>query len=363
MGKVLSMGSTQHPLGGRYLACLFDMDGVLTDTASTHAAAWKATFDAFFAAAYPDPRDAPAPFDIEEDYLATVDGKAREDGVRDFLASRGIHLPEGSPEDDQDQRTTWGVANRKDRYFHEVLRRDGVRTYDDAVALVRDLRANHVLVGVVSASQNTRTVLRTAGILELFDTVVDAAVVRDEHLSGKPAPDAFLAGARNLRIPAVRSVVLEDALAGVEAGRRGGFGLVVGVDRSTDGSRGRSLLEHGADIVSRDLTELVSGHRRSLDERSISIDDTEAGTQPTSHRAAHATDATDRGAPTDVASSGTAAQTSAWRASPVHASTHGTTGAGSSIHAQSAPSTGSGGDDDRGRHPIGHTNEGHGGAG
>lgn len=238
----------------RFRAMLFDLDGVITRTASVHASAWKALFDEFLGAWAEEHGTEFAPFEIATDYVRFVDGRRRYDGVSSFLASRGIQLPPGSPDDPPEARTVAGLGNRKDRHFNERLEAQGVEVFADGVALVRALRDAGKGIAVVSASENCLPVLERAGILDLFDvhvTGVDAAAL---GLAGKPAPDTFLEGARRLGVPAAEAVVFEDALAGVEAGAAGGFGLVVGVDRVGVEAQ---LLEHGADVVVSDLVALT----------------------------------------------------------------------------------------------------------
>ncbi|HMC40349.1 MAG TPA: beta-phosphoglucomutase family hydrolase [Acidimicrobiales bacterium] len=230
---------------------LFDMDGVLTRTASVHAAAWKETFDDFLRA-----RDGAAfvPFDAHTEYDLYVDGRTRLDGTRAFLASRGIELPEGSPADRPGRATVEGLSNRKNQLVLEILRRDGVQVFDDAVRYVRAVKAAGYPRAVVSASANTAQVLDAAGIAGLFDARVDGVVAAARRLAGKPAPDMFLAGADLIGVPPAASAVFEDALAGVEAGRAGRFACVVGVDRV--GQAG-ALREHGADLVVSDVASLL----------------------------------------------------------------------------------------------------------
>lgn len=230
-------------------ACLFDLDGVLTDTASVHRAAWKQTFDAFLV-----PRGQ-APF-TDDDYTDHVDGKPRADGVRDFLASRGIHLPEGDDDDPPGAETVHGVGNRKNQLLVERIHADGVRVYDGSRRYLTLARDAGLARAVVSSSANTADVLRVTGLAELVQGRVDGVTIRQRRLAGKPAPDSFLAGAELLGVPAERAAVFEDALAGVAAGRAGAFGFVVGVNRIGD-QHGRELREHGADIVVGDLSELV----------------------------------------------------------------------------------------------------------
>ena len=237
-----------------YHAWLFDLDGVLTKTAEVHAAAWKQAFDGFLAEEATRSGTTFAPFDPVVDYERYVDGEPRGDGVRNFLAARGITLPEGSDGDAPNARTVQGVGNRKNDLVLHVLATKGVAVYDGAVALVKALRAGRTPTAVVSASENTAAALAAAGIAELFDAVIDGHVVKDRHLAGKPAPDSYLEGAKALGADPARVVVVEDALAGVEAGRAGHFGLVVGVDHHHYADE---LRAHGADIVVTDLAELL----------------------------------------------------------------------------------------------------------
>jgi beta-phosphoglucomutase family hydrolase len=230
-------------------ACLFDMDGVLTETATVHAAAWKEMFDAFLGR-----QEGQAPFDIDRDYGPYVDGKPRYDGVRSFLASRGIELPEGGPDDPPDADTVHGLGNRKNDLVQKVIREQGVKAYDGSIRFVHAARDAGLRTAVVSASANTREVLEAAGILDLFEAIVDGHDVVERGLEGKPAPDTFVQAARELGVPVEAAAVFEDALAGVEAGRAGGFGHVVGVDRV---GHADALREHGADVVVSDLDELL----------------------------------------------------------------------------------------------------------
>ena len=245
-----------------YDAWLFDMDGVLTNTASVHAAAWKQAFDEFLTKESTHTGKTYAPFDAEDDYEKYVDGEPRDDGVRKFLAARSITLPEGVDDDPPDARTVKGVGKSKNELFLKALKKDGVKVFDGAVALVKELRHNGAKVAVVSASENTKTALEAAGIIDLFDAIVDGHVVKDLDLKGKPAPDSYLQGAKVLGVEAKSAVVLEDALAGVEAGRAGHFGLVVGVDHhDAPGAHDYAdeLRDHGADVVVTSLAELVTG--------------------------------------------------------------------------------------------------------
>jgi beta-phosphoglucomutase family hydrolase len=230
-------------------ALLFDLDGVLTRTATVHAAAWKRMFDELLRG-----REGQAPFDASSDYAQYVDGMPRLVGVRTFLRARGIDLPEGSEDDPPGAETVHGLATRKNDLVGEILARDGVEVYDDAVQYVHAARDAGLRRAVVSSSANTQAVLRAAGIEDLFEARIDGTVAQREGLQGKPAPDTFLAGARALDAQPTEAAVFEDALAGVEAGRAGGFGRVVGVDRV---GHADALREHGADVVVQALTELL----------------------------------------------------------------------------------------------------------
>jgi beta-phosphoglucomutase family hydrolase len=235
-------------------ACLFDLDGVLTQTAKVHAAAWKEMFDAYLqsrAAASGKPF---VPFDKVADYDEYVDGKPRGDGVRSFLESRGIDLPAGMPDDPPDRETVAGLGNRKNEIVLRLIREQGVLPYEGSVRFVKAAREAGLRRAVVSSSTNCRDVLRAASIEGLFEARIDGVVAEREHLRGKPAPDTFLAGARALSAPASQAVVFEDALAGVEAGRAGGFACVVGVDRV---GQAEQLREHGASLVVEDLADLL----------------------------------------------------------------------------------------------------------
>ena len=235
-------------------ACLFDLDGVLTPTAKVHAAAWKRMFDPFLRSWAERRGEAFVPFDAVVDYDEYVDGRRREDGVRSFLAARGIELPEGETDDPPSAETVRGLGNRKNDLVLALLEREGVEPYEGSVRYVTAARESGLKTAVVSASANCHAVLVAAGIDRLFDARVDGVVAEREGLRGKPAPDTFLAGARALGVEPAEAAVFEDALAGVEAGRAGAFGLVVGVDRV--GQR-EALRAHGADVVVRDLGELL----------------------------------------------------------------------------------------------------------
>jgi beta-phosphoglucomutase family hydrolase len=235
-------------------ACLFDLDGVLTQTARVHAAAWKEMFDAFLRDRAGRTGERFVPFDPVADYDTYVDGKPRYDGVRSFLASRAIELPEGDPSDPPSAETVYGLGNRKNELVLAMLKRDGVQVYEGSVRYVRAVRDAGLHRAVVSASANCREVLQAAGIEDLFEVRIDGIVVEEKHLKGKPAPDTFLAAAEELGAKPAEAAVFEDALAGVEAGRAGHFGFVVGVDRT---GQHEALVQHGADIVVSDLAELL----------------------------------------------------------------------------------------------------------
>ena len=235
-------------------ACLFDLDGVLTQTAKVHAAAWKEMFDAFLRKRAAQTGESFEPFDPVADYDEYVDGKPRYDGVRSFLAARGIALPEGTPDDPPDAATVHGLGNRKNELVLAMIERQGVEVYEGSVRYVRAVRDAGLGRAVVTSSANADEVLAVAGIDDLFDVRIDGVVAAREHLEGKPAPDTFLAAARALEVAPDRAAVFEDALAGVAAGRAGRFGLVVGVDRV---GQADELREHGADVVVGDLSELL----------------------------------------------------------------------------------------------------------
>jgi alpha,alpha-trehalase len=240
-------------------AVIFDMDGVVTDTARTHAAAWKRVFDEFLEAHARRTGDAFVPFDRRRDYHRYVDGRSRYDGARSFIESRGILLPYGDPTDRPGTETVCGIANRKDECFLEVLDRDGAHPYDSTVRVIRQLREDGVGTAIISASRNMRQVVTSAGVAELFDAKVDGVDAAELGLPGKPDPAVFLEAARRLGVEPQRAAIVEDALAGVEAGQAGGFHLVVGVDR---GDQAAALREAGADIVVPDLAELTIKPRR-----------------------------------------------------------------------------------------------------
>ena len=236
-------------------AALFDLDGVLTDTASVHKKAWQAMFDEYLRQRASRAGAAFIPFDVDTDYLTYVDGKKREDGVRSFLASRGIELPDGDPGDDPQQDTVFGLGNRKNAAFNEVLRRDGVEVFEGSRRYLEAVAQAGLGTAVVSSSANTRQVLELTGLDRFVQHRVDGVVLREEHIAGKPAPDSFLRAAQLLGIQPREGAVFEDALSGVAAGRAGNFGLVVGVDRV---GQAEALRRNGADVVVTDLAELMT---------------------------------------------------------------------------------------------------------
>lgn len=239
----------------RFDAVLFDLDGVLTDTARIHAGCWKAMFDAFLRERAQTAGEDLRPFEIGTDYRLHVDGKPRFDGVRDFLVSRGIALPEGAPDDAAGEESVCGLGNRKNEMVNVAIAEQGVEAYPGSVALVRRLRDEGIKTAVVSSSTNCETVLVAAKIADLFETRVDGEVATRLGLPGKPAPDTYLEAARRLGVEPERAVVVEDAIVGVQSGRAGRFGLVVGVARKDDAD---ALRESGADVVVNDLAELVA---------------------------------------------------------------------------------------------------------
>jgi beta-phosphoglucomutase family hydrolase len=234
--------------------CLFDLDGVLTQTAKVHARAWKQMFDAYLRERSKRTGEPFEEFKVPEDYDEYVDGKPRVDGTRSFLESRGINLPLGSPDDPPDAETVYGLGNRKNEIVLKLIHDDGVEPYEGSVRYVKAAREHGLRRAVVSSSTNAKDVLDAAGIADLFEVRIDGIVAEREHLAGKPAPDTFLAGAKALGAEPAQAVVFEDALAGVEAGRAGKFGFVVGVDRV---GQAEALREHGADVVVKDLADLL----------------------------------------------------------------------------------------------------------
>jgi beta-phosphoglucomutase family hydrolase len=237
-------------------ACLFDLDGVLTKTALVHNAAWEQMFNAYLRDRSARTGESFVPFDPDRDYREYVDGRSRADGVRTFLASRGITLPDGSRDDPAEAETVNGLGNRKNVIFLKRLKEDGVQSYEGSVAYLRAVRDAGLRRAVVSASANCRDVVEAAGLSDLLEERVDGVVAAEQKLRGKPAPDTFLAGARLLGVSPDQAAVFEDAIPGVQAGRAGDFGYVVGVDRV---GQAAALRENGADVVVDDLSELLRG--------------------------------------------------------------------------------------------------------
>lgn len=238
---------------GTYRAVILDLDGVITQTASLHAQAWQQMFNDYLQQRSDQRSDTYEPFDIDADYRCYVDGRPRYDGVRSFLESRGIELPQGQTDDEPDRETICGLGNRKNALFLDLLQQQGVKVYDDAVEQIRRWRAQGLKAAVVSSSRNCVRVLKTADLMDLFDTKVDGVDSDELGLEGKPAPDIFLQAARQLKVEPPQAIAIEDAIAGVKAGRAGQFGLVVGVARNGSSD---VLKQHGADRVVHRLDEL-----------------------------------------------------------------------------------------------------------
>jgi beta-phosphoglucomutase family hydrolase len=235
-------------------ACLFDLDGVLTDTASVHRKAWKSMFDEYLKARADREGERFVPFDVDADYQRYVDGKKREDGVSSFLQSRDITLPEGDPDDDASAETVHGLGNKKNELFQQTLHSDGVEVFEGSRRYIDAVAKNGLAVAVVSSSSNTREVLELTGLASYVQVRVDGVTLQEEGLKGKPAPDSFLRAAELLDVPPDRAAVFEDALAGVAAGHAGHFGVVIGVDRV---GQADELRHNGADVVVKDLAELL----------------------------------------------------------------------------------------------------------
>ncbi len=235
-------------------ACLFDLDGVLTQTAKVHCAAWKQMFDEFLQAR---DGDGYTPFDPRHDYDTYVDGKPRQDGVRDFLASRDIHLPDGDPDDPPDTESVYGLGNRKNVILLKKIDEDGVEVYDGSVRYLEAAVGAGLRRIVVSSSANTAQVLRVTGLDKYVEGRIDGVTLRERHIAGKPAPDSYIAGAHLAGVPVSAAAVFEDALAGVASGRAGNFGYVIGVNRT---GQAEALKRSGADVVVDDLSDLLDDH-------------------------------------------------------------------------------------------------------
>ena len=238
----------------RYDAVLLDLDGVVTDTASIHAACWKQMFDEYLQNRAMQRGEAFRPFDLAADYRLYVDGKPRFDGVRDFLASRDIHLPEGSLDDPSQAETVCGLGNRKNDLVNKIIEEGGVKPYEGSVKFLGQLRSQAFKIAIVTSSQNCTAVLKAVKLDHFFDVQVDGNTIHAQHLAGKPAPDTFLMAAKLLGVEPSRAIVIEDALSGVEAGSAGSFGLVIGVARKGNADE---LRHHGAHLVVNDLSELA----------------------------------------------------------------------------------------------------------
>jgi beta-phosphoglucomutase family hydrolase len=239
----------------RFDAVIFDLEGVITQTATLHAAAWKQVFDAFLTSYANHTKRRERPFDPERDYRLYVDGKPRYEGARDFLASRGVRLPWGAPDDAPGFNTICALGNAKNLAFHQLLEQQGVKAYPSSVALIRELKRRGIAVAVITASRNGTTILQAANLLNAFDVRVDGVEASRLALKGKPAPDIFLEAVKRLKVKPERAIVVEDAVAGVQAGRQGGFGLVIGIARNRQDSN--LLAQNGADAVVQDLSELT----------------------------------------------------------------------------------------------------------
>ncbi len=238
----------------RYDAVLFDLDGVITNTANIHATCWKQMFDEYLRNRASQRGEAFRPFDFATDYRLYVDGKPRFDGVRDFLTSRGIQLPEGAPDESAAMETVCGLGNRKDDLVNHVLADVGVEPYEGTVRFIHQLRHHGFKIAVVTSSEHCKSILKAAELDALFDAQVDGHTIHTLHVAGKPAPDTYLLAAKLLGIEPARSIVVEDAISGVEAGANGNFGLVIGVARK---GNAEELQHHGANLVVNDLSELV----------------------------------------------------------------------------------------------------------
>ena len=239
----------------KFDAVLFDLDGVITATARLHAAAWKKMFDEFLEAYAKEKNQPFTPFDLVEDYKHYVDGKPRYDGVRDFLEARHIKLPEGSPPSPSKEKSVHGLGNRKNDFINQVLEKEGVDVFEDTLQLIKQLRTQGIKIAVVSSSKNCEAVLKKAGIEGLFDARVDGTVAEKRNLRGKPAPDTYLEAAKELGVQPGRAVVVEDAISGVQSGKAGKFGLVIGVDRKNDST---SLLKNGAHVAVKGMKEFLA---------------------------------------------------------------------------------------------------------
>ena len=247
----MTESATRRTISARaYDAWLFDLDGVITDTASVHGAAWKQTFDGYLEKVAERDGIPFKSFEIDPDYYEYVDGKPRYEGVDSFLRSRGIEIPWGTPDDGPEEETVCGVGNEKNVLFNEILAERGADVFASTVSLIRELRSHGVKVAVVSSSKNCTTILDVAGLSDLFEVQIDGVVAATEKIPGKPKPDTYVEAAKRLGAAVDRSVVIEDAISGVQAGHAGGFGLVLGIARHDEPD---VLLENGADLVVLDM--------------------------------------------------------------------------------------------------------------
>lgn len=239
----------------KYEAAILDMDGVVTDTARAHAASWKQMFDAYLKEHSDKHGWRYKPFDDTKDYYRYIDGKPRYQGVVSFLESRGIVLPYGSPDDPPDRETVCGLGNRKNHLFHDYLKKHSAEAYQSTVDFLQKLKNRKIRTAVISSSRNARAVLDSAGVQELFQVTVDGVYGTEQNLKGKPEPDIFLEAARLLNVSPEKTLVIEDAISGVEAAKKGGFALIIGIDRT---GRNTEIKNHGADLVVHDVSEIRS---------------------------------------------------------------------------------------------------------
>jgi len=249
------MNKITNPItSDKFDAVLFDLDGVITDTARMHAACWKVMFNTYLKTRTEKTGEEIPQFEIETDYLNYVDGKPRYDGVRDFLASRNIVLDEGTPESPATEESVCGLGNRKNELVNLRIQMHGVKVYQSSIDFVNNIISSGIKIAIVSSSANSRTVLEAAGILDLFPVIVDGVTALERELSGKPSPDMFLEAAKELGVQPEKCVVVEDAISGVQSGKNGNFGLVIGIARKDNYEE---LKENGADIVIGDLGEII----------------------------------------------------------------------------------------------------------
>ncbi len=249
-----------------YDAVILDLDGVITRTAALHAKAWEQMFHEFLDQWMKDHDETVGQIKIDEDYPEYIDGKPRYDGVRSFLESRGIDLPEGSQGDSPEKRTICGLGNRKNNLFHEKMEKEGVHVYEDTIGEIKIWKRQGLKIGVISASKNCKDILEIAGIIDLFDTRVDGVVAEEQDLNGKPAPDVFIQAAKNLNVEPKNSVIVEDALAGIQAGKKGEFGFLIGIARNIDAD---SLYKEGADLVVQTLGDLENNQSNKADPKDL----------------------------------------------------------------------------------------------